>query len=74
MYIDEMCCIDWVLDWYHLYFHFQKFVHSFQVGPKFGYKFGIFMKCSKQIFGKDFGKLYVQRGDKFQCTDKLGTF
>ncbi len=46
----------------------------FKVGPKFGYKFRIFGKCLKQIFGKDFGKLYVQLGEKFQCTDNLGTF
>ncbi len=26
----------------------------------------------KRIFGKDFGKLHVQLGDKFQCMDNLG--
>ena len=26
------------------------------------------------IVGKDFCKLYVQSGEKFQCTDNLGRF
>ncbi len=55
-------------------FSFSKCVYGFQVRPKFGNKFGIFGKCPKQTFDNDFGKLYVQLGDKFQCTDKLGTF
>ncbi len=33
-------------------FHCKEIVCGFQVGPKFGYKFGIFGKCSKQAFGK----------------------
>ena len=33
----------------------------FQVGPKFGYEFGILGKCSNRfINAKNFGKLYVQ--------------
>ncbi len=32
-------------------------------------KFGILAKCSKQIFGKDLEKLYVQWGDILQCAD-----
>ncbi len=35
----------------------KRIIYSFQVGPKFGYKFGILGKCSKQTFGKDLGKL-----------------
>ncbi len=42
--------------------------------PKFGYKFGISGKCSQQTFGKDFSKLLVQLGDKFQYVDNLGAF
>ncbi len=41
------------------------------MGSKFGYKFGIFGKCSKKVFDKDFGKLYMQSGNKFQHTDNL---
>ncbi len=50
--------IDQVLHKCYLLFHFQKFVHGFLVGPKFGSKFGILGKCSKQIFGKYFSKFY----------------
>ncbi len=54
--------------------HCQKFVHGFQVEPKRN-NFGILGKRSNFIkVGKDFGKLYVQLGDNFQCTDNLRRF
>ncbi len=59
---DEGCLlIGWVLDWCYLYsiFHFQKFVLRALVGSRFGYKFGIFRKCSTRIFGNDFGQLWM---------------
>ncbi len=43
IYVVHIYSICLVLDQYHLFFHFQKFVHGFQVGPKYG----IFRKCSK---------------------------
>ncbi len=45
-------------------FYFQKFVFGFQVGSKFGYKFGIFEKNLKGIFSKDFGWLCVSLGNQ----------
>ncbi len=63
-----------MFEWKHLIFDFPKKKSVFfKVGPKFGYKFRISGKCLIQIFGKDFDKLYVQLGEKFQCTDNLGT-
>ncbi len=42
--------------------------------PKFGHKFRNLGKCSKQIFGKDVCKLFLQQGNWFQEKDNLGTF
>ncbi len=63
-----------MLIWCHLSIHFQKFIHGFQVGPKFGYKFWYFKKVFKIDKGEEFGKLYVQSGDKFQCADNWRRF
>ncbi len=52
--IDEISYIDRVRELSHLFYHFQKTVHSFQVGPKFGYKFEVFGKCSTGILAKWF--------------------
>ena len=58
------------------YFIFLKNFTWFLGGAKvwFGNKFGVLRKFSKWTFGKDIGKLQVQFGDKFQCTDNLGAF
>ncbi len=65
-----------VLDWCHLFLHFQKFVHGFQVrwGQSFGYKFGILGKCSKYNIWERFWQAFAQSVDNFQCTGNLGRF
>ncbi len=51
--------------------YFQTFCTWFWGGVKVWYKKWDFWKVFKKILSKDFGKLYVQSGDKFQCADYL---